>query len=459
MKKRTTIIIILLALLAVAGLLYAISKVTNKDYVIGEGDMVTHIEGTLETDKWGDELIICESGTDLRINWDDQYLVKAKDGHFSCDIRTNHAELYNIFFLKQYEDGNWYMGSFLTEGDTVRIRISEDGILNGQVWTDMKIVSNGVEGRMHEEEDSIEQVRFYKPMQALYDQLYDSTHEKEYYKAEFLSVGDEWDRLQKADQLTEAKHDSLMNLFDYYNKNSSERFTPAGLKLHQEIERIEKERLDFRINYYTEHPMLWGLYDVLEAAEQTVMFTRDSYHESAIKEYEPYFALYHNQLSKCYPGHPVHEQIAKTLSELDLVPGRPYIDYNVRNADGKLVPISSLIKGKVALIDMWASWCGPCRKHSKAMIPIYEKYKDKGFTAIAIAREKNPKHMEKAMKQDGYPWPSLLELKDENQIWDNNGLANSGGGMFLIDRDGTILSSSSEGRILEPLIKKALGLE
>ena len=93
------------------------------------------------------------------------------------------------------------------------------------------------------------------------------------------------------------------------------------------------------------------------------------------------------------------------------------------------------------------------------MIPIYEKYKDKGFTVIAIAREKNPKHMEKAMKQDGYPWPSLLELKDENQIWDKNGLANSGGGMFLIDRDGTILSSSSEGRILEPLIKKALGLE
>ena len=93
------------------------------------------------------------------------------------------------------------------------------------------------------------------------------------------------------------------------------------------------------------------------------------------------------------------------------------------------------------------------------MIPIYEKYKDKGFTVIAIARETNKKAMEKAMKQDGYPWPSLLELKDENQIWEKNGLSNSGGGMILVDRDGTILSTSTDAEELEPLIKKALNIE
>ncbi len=142
-----------------------------------------------------------------------------------------------------------------------------------------------------------------------------------------------------------------------------------------------------------------------------------------------------------------------------MVAVQPYIDYNVRNTDDQLVPISSLINGKVALIDFWASWCGPCRKHSMAMIPIYEKYKDKGFTVIAIARETKKNAMEKAMKQDGYPWPSLLELKDENQIWEKNGLGNSGGGMILVDRDGTILSLSSEAAELEPLIRKALGLE
>ena len=131
----------------------------------------------------------------------------------------------------------------------------------------------------------------------------------------------------------------------------------------------------------------------------------------------------------------------------------------VRNTDGHLVPISTLTKGKVALIDLWASWCGPCRSHSIAMIPVYEKYKDKGFTVIAIARERNRQAMENAAKKDGYPWQSLLELNDENGVWRKNGAGNAGGAMYLIDRDGTILSTSTDAEELEPIIKKALNID
>jgi glutathione peroxidase-family protein len=93
------------------------------------------------------------------------------------------------------------------------------------------------------------------------------------------------------------------------------------------------------------------------------------------------------------------------------------------------------------------------------MIPVYEKYKDKGFTVIAIARERNRQAMENAAKKDGYPWPSLLELNDENQVWRKNGAGNAGGAMYLIDRDGTILSTSTDAEELEPIIKKALNIE
>ena len=156
---------------------------------------------------------------------------------------------------------------------------------------------------------------------------------------------------------------------------------------------------------------------------------------------------------------PIHDQIVTAETAYRLQPGKPYIDYTVRNTEGQLVPISTLTKGKVALIDLWASWCGPCRRHSIAMIPVYEKYKDKGFTVIAIARERNRQAMENAEKKDGYPWPSLLELNDENQVWRKNGAGNAGGAMYLIDRDGTILSTSTEAEELEPIIKKALNIE
>ena len=67
--------------------------------------------------------------------------------------------------------------------------------------------------------------------------------------------------------------------------------------------------------------------------------------------------------------------------------------------------------------------------------------------------------MENAAKKDGYPWQSLLELNDENDVWRKNGAGNGGGAMFLIDRDGTILSTSTDAEELKPIIKKALNIE
>ena len=67
--------------------------------------------------------------------------------------------------------------------------------------------------------------------------------------------------------------------------------------------------------------------------------------------------------------------------------------------------------------------------------------------------------MENATRKDGYPWPSLLELNDENQVWRKNGADNAGGAMYLIDRDGNILSTSTDAEDLEPIIKKALNID
>ena len=203
--------------------------------------------------------------------------------------------------------------------------------------------------------------------------------------------------------------------------------------------------------------MLWTLYDVLDAIQ--ALKHADVYVNFDNSQFEPYLTLYHDKLINYYPGHPIHDQIVTTETAYRLQPGRPYIDYTVRNTDGQLVPISTLIQGKVALIDLWASWCGPCRSHSIAMIPVYEKYKDKGFTVIAIARERNRQAMENAAKKDGYPWQSLLELNDENGVWRKNGAGNAGGAMYLIDRDGTTLSTSTDAEELEPIIKKALNID
>ena len=119
-------------------------------------------------------------------------------------------------------------------------------------------------------------------------------------------------------------------------------------------------------------------------------------------------------------------------------------------------PLSKEIEGKVALIDLWASWCGSCRRTSKSMIPLYEKYKERGFTVVGVARESKREDMERALARDGYPWLNLLELQDEHKIWERYGVSRAGGITVLVDRDGIILAVSPTAEEVERILQEKL---
>ena len=114
------------------------------------------------------------------------------------------------------------------------------------------------------------------------------------------------------------------------------------------------------------------------------------------------------------------------------------------------------IAGKIALIDLWASWCGSCRRTSKSMIPLYEKYKERGFTVVGVARESKREDMERALARDGYPWLNLLELQDEHKIWEKYGVSRAGGITVLVDRDGTILAIHPTAEEVERILQEKL---
>ena len=139
--------------------------------------------------------------------------------------------------------------------------------------------------------------------------------------------------------------------------------------------------------------------------------------------------------------------------------GNRYIDFTAPALDGTPHTLNKEIAGKIALIDLWASWCGPCRRTSVSMIPIYEAYKDRGFTVVGVAREEKRENMERALAQDGYPWLNLLELRDENNIWSKYGVSNAGGVTVLVDRDGTILAVHPTAEEVERILQEKLSME
>ena len=137
--------------------------------------------------------------------------------------------------------------------------------------------------------------------------------------------------------------------------------------------------------------------------------------------------------------------------------GNRFIDFSAPDLNGNMVQLSEQIRGKVALIDLWASWCGPCRTTSKQLIPIYEKYKDRGFTVIGVAREQNSDiRMREAIRKDGYPWLNLIELNDVQQIWSKYRIPNAAGGTFLVNAQGIILAVNPTAEEVERILQKEL---
>lgn len=161
---------------------------------------------------------------------------------------------------------------------------------------------------------------------------------------------------------------------------------------------------------------------------------------------------------QAYPEDPKVQQTDSELSKLDKIrPGMPYLNFEAPSTDGKRYALSELVAGKIAVLDCWASWCGSCRRHSIKLIPLYEKYRDKGFTVIGVAREyDNLDAMEQAVKQDGYPWIQLYDLDEAEGIWDLYGIYQAGG-IFLIGKDGKIVERVMDINSVRDYLEEHLG--
>ena len=91
-------------------------------------------------------------------------------------------------------------------------------------------------------------------------------------------------------------------------------------------------------------------------------------------------------------------------------------DLAFKDPYGKTIKLKDL-RGKVVLLDFWASWCRPCRAENPSVVNIYNKYREKGFTVYSVSLDKSREQWISAIKQDGLSWKShVSELKGWNSI-------------------------------------------
>lgn len=123
---------------------------------------------------------------------------------------------------------------------------------------------------------------------------------------------------------------------------------------------------------------------------------------------------------------------------------------------GKTLDIKDL-KGKVILVDFWATWCAPCRAAIPGLKRLYKEYNDKGFEIIGISADSSRERLEAFVKDIGMPWPTLYEDGADGQ----HPVAMYYGVMkfpttILIDRNGKVVEMDVHGARLERLIKGLL---
>lgn len=149
-------------------------------------------------------------------------------------------------------------------------------------------------------------------------------------------------------------------------------------------------------------------------------------------------------LSACYQG-----EGGSSSKYINASPGdRPRLE--MTSTDGKPVNNQSL-KGKIVVLDFWASWCGPCMAEAPHMVNLYNQYAARGVNFVGVNFDQDKAAMEAAVRNKGLLWP---------QVWDGKGmegpLASAWGleaipQVVILSREGVVLWAGHPAEIDAPL--------
>ncbi|GAB4251946.1 peroxiredoxin family protein [Deferrisoma sp.] len=88
--------------------------------------------------------------------------------------------------------------------------------------------------------------------------------------------------------------------------------------------------------------------------------------------------------------------------------GHPAPDFELTGFDGKTWRLSDL-KGKVVFVNLWATWCPPCREEIPSMVRFYQRYRDRGVEILAVSEDRDPEAVRSMIRKAGMTFPVMMD--------------------------------------------------
>jgi thiol-disulfide isomerase/thioredoxin len=135
--------------------------------------------------------------------------------------------------------------------------------------------------------------------------------------------------------------------------------------------------------------------------------------------------------------------------------GMKFPGFSEKDSNGRPLSVAAY-KGKVVLIDFWATWCGPCKAELPNVLAVYRKYHAQGFEIIGVSLDENRNSLANFTQAQGMVWPQYFD----GQGWENKVAVKYGVHSipmtYLLDRRGIIIGESLRGEKLGDAVAKAL---
>ena len=217
----------------------------------------------------------------------------------------------------------------------------------------------------------------------------------------------------------------------------------ANMQINNYYNEMLKEKSDFLKKFVDEHSSSIASLAAIESLDPAA--------DAA------YFIKLDKNLNELYPNllyvKNFHVKVVQ-IARLAVGAEAPQILLN--NPEGKTIALSSL-RGKIVLLDFWASWCKPCRIENPHVVKLYEKYKDKGFEIYGVSLDRQKGAWLQAIQQDGLNWIHVSDLGFWNsapvKLYNINSIPQT----YLIDKEGKIIAKGLRAPDLEKKLAEIFG--